>query len=340
MSLFALFITGCANERYDSEVLARIKEQMQTRPNPLEVHQADASKEVDYRQGDAEAVAVNTEPMLDIIPATGSVVNANPKSVKRAGGQGKGTVTLNFEGADLREVVKFIMTDLLELNYIMSPNVQGQVTLQTSKPVTETDLLPTLETLLKINGAVIVDDGNILRVLPVAEANRGNLVPKVGKIKNQKPGYEVRIIPLKYISATEAQTAMEPFLPDGSLLQVDNARNILTVGGSSAELANIQETIDTFDVDWLKGMSIGIFKLRNTNLADITPELEGLFGESGNTPFAGWDSSNSLSLTSPFITPCSLRIGSFLNLSSPFRTPPPKKRKKKSGNLACRNSRM
>lgn len=287
MSLFVLFVTGCANERYDSETLSRIKKQMQTRPDPLEIYKGDDSKSVDYRQSDEVNVKADTDPILDVIPATGSVVNANPAAIKRAGGDGKGTVTLNFEGADLREVVKFIMTDLLELNYIMSPNVQGQVTLQTSKPVTEADLLPTLETLLKINGAVLVDDGNLLRVLPVAEANRGNLVPKVGKIKSQKPGYEVRIVPLKYISATEAQTVLEPFLPDGSLLQVDTSRNILTIGGSSAELANIQQTIDTFDVDWLKGMSIGIFKLRNTNLSDVTPELEGLFGESGNTPFAG-----------------------------------------------------
>lgn len=287
MSLFVLFVTGCANERYDSETLSRIKKQMQTRPDPLEIYKGDDSKSVDYRQSDEVDVKTDTDPILDVIPATGSVVNANPAAIKRAGGDGKGTVTLNFEGADLREVVKFIMTDLLELNYIMSPNVQGQVTLQTSKPVTEADLLPTLETLLKINGAVLVDDGNLLRVLPVAEANRGNLVPKVGKIKSQKPGYEVRIVPLKYISATEAQTVLEPFLPDGSLLQVDTSRNILTIGGSSAELANIQQTIDTFDVDWLKGMSIGIFKLRNTDLTDVTPELEGLFGESGNTPFAG-----------------------------------------------------
>lgn len=287
MSLFVLFITGCANERVDNATLAEIREKIRTRPNPLEIYQADSSKEVDYRQGDAAEIEVSSDPILEVIPASGSVVNANPRAVKRAGGTGKGTVTLNFEGADLREVVKFIMTDLLELNYIMSPNVQGQVTLQTSKPVTESDLLPTLETLLKINGAVLVDDGSILRVLPMAEANRGNLVPKVGKISTQKPGYEVRIIPLKYISAAEAQTALEPFLPDGSLLQVDTARNILTVGGSSSELANIQETVDTFDVDWLKGMSIGIFKLRNTDLTQVIPELEGLFGESGNTPFAG-----------------------------------------------------
>jgi len=39
------------------------------------------------------------------------------------------------------------------------------------------------------------------------------------------------------------------------------ARNMLTLAGSPDELANYQRTIQTFDVNWLKGMSIGVYAL-------------------------------------------------------------------------------
>lgn len=286
---FAFLLAGCATELTETETMNRIRDELAQSGSPLNISE--------HRQLDSSAnkqpYLSNNEnieklPTFEMQVAKGSVVNPNAKRPSRVRtGSSEGSVTLNFENADLREVVKFIMTDLLEKNYILSPAVQGQVTLQTSQPIATDDLLPTLETLLKLNGAVILSDGDLLRILPVAEANRGNLAPKVGKIERLKPGYEVRIVPLKYLSAVEAQKNLEPFLPAGSLVQVDPIKNILTIAGSSNELANIQQTIDTFDVDWLKGMSIGVYRLQNVDLKEVLPELEGLFGQGGNTPFAG-----------------------------------------------------
>ncbi len=36
-----------------------------------------------------------------------------------------GDVTLNFDGTDIREVVKVILGDLLKVNYVLHPAVQG-----------------------------------------------------------------------------------------------------------------------------------------------------------------------------------------------------------------------
>jgi general secretion pathway protein D len=44
-------------------------------------------------------------------------------------------VTLNFVDADLREVIRAVLEDTLDLNYVIDPNVQGRVTLQTSQPL-------------------------------------------------------------------------------------------------------------------------------------------------------------------------------------------------------------
>lgn len=281
-------LVGCASELRDDETMARIRAQLANSNDVLAI-QENPSKQTGSGGSPYQAArqGKSSSRVFEVEPATGHVVNPKAPRPQKAPTTEQGSITLNFENADLREVVKFVMTDLLQQNYILSPAVQGQVTLQTSEPISRADLLPTLETLLKINGAVIVETGDIIRILPLAEANRGTLAPKVGKIHQQKPGYEVRIIPLKYISAAEAQKNLEPFLPNGSLLSVDPIKNILTVAGTGNELANIQQTIDTFDVDWLKGMSVGLYHLQHVSIGEIMPELEGLFGQGGNTPFAG-----------------------------------------------------
>jgi general secretion pathway protein D len=194
-----------------------------------------------------------------------------------------GEVTLNFDGADIRDVAKVIF-DTLKENYTVDPQVQGEVTVQTSRPLARDQLLPTLETLLRMNQAVLVREGGLYKILPAAGAVRqGGLRPRLGG----GAGYGVRIVPLNYVSAVEMQTIIAPFLPEGAVLRADVARNLLILAGTPQELANAQSTIDTFDVNWLKGMSIGMFRLRNVDSQIMATELNQLLGEDSKTPIAG-----------------------------------------------------
>ena len=90
---------------------------------------------------------------------------------------------LNFEGADLREVVKAIVGDIFNETYIIDPKVQGVINLHTSSPLQRKDLLPTLETLLRMNGAAIIREEGIYKVVPAATATRGSITPQLGDDK-------------------------------------------------------------------------------------------------------------------------------------------------------------
>ena len=68
---------------------------------------------------------------------------------------------------------------------------------------------------------------------------------------------------------------------------MDPMRNILMLAGTSEELGNLQETISIFDVNWLKGMSVGMYSLQNSESQEVVAELENLFGESSELPLAG-----------------------------------------------------
>ena len=57
--------------------------------------------------------------------------------------------------------------------------------------------------------------------------------------------------------------------------------------GTAAELENYLRTVQLFDVDWLSGMSVGVFPLQSGRAGQVAADLEKVFGDSSRTPSAG-----------------------------------------------------
>ncbi|WP_232199421.1 type II secretion system secretin GspD [Thioalkalivibrio thiocyanodenitrificans] len=247
-------------------------------PAPIPTAPADERLvDADARDTDAKSV--------EIYPGTGVFFDAERAARAVQVDRRTGDITLNFEGADLQEVVHFILGKLLEENYVVDPGVSGNVTMQTSSPLPREDLLPTLESLLRLNGATLVtgDDG-LYQVRPREGALRGTSVPRTGP---GGPGLNVRIVPLEYIGVAEMLTILEPFLTPDAVVRVDPARNLLILAGSRRELSRWQETIDIFDVDWLAGMSVALYTLNHADVGEVVSELERVIAMDSGTPLAG-----------------------------------------------------
>ncbi len=197
-----------------------------------------------------------------------------------------GEIVLNFEGESLQSVVHTILGEVLQETFVIGPGVSGQVTFSTSKPVSRDQLMPILELLLRWNGAAMVYTEGRYHILPVSDAIRGNLVPVLSK-EDIAMGYEVRVMPLKYIGALEMAKILEPYVRDGAMVRVDPLRSMIFLAGTQEELRNYQKTVDIFDVDWLAGMSVGIYPLQTVDVESITAELTEIFGMEAESPLAG-----------------------------------------------------
>jgi len=241
------------------------------------------SGEIELDQDRPESGPV--EPAAVRYPGTGKLFDedAARRPVEEVSAEGE--INLNFEAAPLPEVVRAILGDLLQENYVIGPGVGGEVTFSTSRPLGREQLLPVLDMLLRWNGAAMVFKDGRYHVLPIANAIRGTLAPRLGPAG--KRGYQLLIAPLEFISPTQMQTILEPYLQEGAVLSADNARSILVLAGTPAELKSYQQTIDIFDVDWLAGMSVAMFNLQQVEIAEVLPELQAIFGEEGASPLAG-----------------------------------------------------
>jgi general secretion pathway protein D len=197
-------------------------------------------------------------------------------------------VTLNFEAADIREVVRNILGDILNESYTIDPAVGGTVTIRTTSGIPRDSLHATMEMLLRMNGATMVRENGVWKILPAAAALRGNVTPQLGGSSRPLPsGYSVQIVPLHYVGVRQMAALLEPFVKDQTTLRMDELRNLLIISGTELELRHLYETIDMFDVDWLAGMSVGLFTLTSADVKSLMADLDKALGTPDKSPFAG-----------------------------------------------------
>jgi general secretion pathway protein D len=237
---------------------------------------------------DAEPLAGTGAPQAVIRRGTGTMINRSAAAAPQPslGNASTGNATFNFEGESVHAVVKAILGDFLGQNYVIAPGVQGTVTLATPKPVSSAQALNLLEMVLGWNNARMVYSAGRYNIVAADQALAGTVSPSTASPANAR-GFEVRVVPLQYISATEMKKVLEPYARPNAIVNVDNGRNVITLGGTRSELENYLRTVEIFDVDWLSGMSVGVFPIQSGKAEQVAADLEKVFGEESKTPSAG-----------------------------------------------------
>ena len=250
-----------------------------------QVGAAGATQTTAEQRADGNASA---KPTPVIRRGSGTMINQSAAAAPSPtlGMASSGSATFNFEGESVQAVVKAILGDMLGQNYVIAPGVQGTLTLATPNPVSPAQALNLLEMVLGWNNARMVFSGGRYNIVPADQALAGTVAPSTASPSAAR-GFEVRVVPLKYISASEMKKVLEPYARPNAIVGTDASRNVITLGGTRAELENYLRTVQIFDVDWLSGMSVGVFPIQSGKAEKISADLEKVFGEQSKTPSAG-----------------------------------------------------
>lgn len=101
-----------------------------------------------------------------------------------------------------------------------------------------------------------------------------------------RPSVGGLLVPVKLVGARGGVARLiEPFAVDQAAIKVDEVRNLLILHGTQRELRHLIDTIDTFDVDFLAGMSVGIFPLQGADVKTLVAELDKVFGPAAQVPW-------------------------------------------------------
>lgn len=197
-----------------------------------------------------------------------------------------GQIIFNFDDADLYEVIK-TMAELLEINYIVDPGIQGKVTIHTARKLRKTDLFPVFSEILGVNGLTAIKQGSLYKIVPLKDAPRMPMDPiyTLGQ-KNVPPMNRViiQIIPLKYISTQEMTKLVTPFLSSGGTLVASVPTNTLLIVDKGANILKILQLVGAFDVNLLDRVYYRFFPLKYLDakeVVDIVKEFTAAY--SGST---------------------------------------------------------
>ncbi|MDQ6678866.1 MAG: hypothetical protein M3Z09_16400, partial [Acidobacteriota bacterium] len=184
----------------------------------------------------------------------------------------------NLPNAPLLEVIDILARDL-HINYILDSRVKGgSVTINTYGTIRAEDLRPILETILRMNGLVMVQVGNLFRISPANEVSHLPISPQV----NMKdfPDDErilLNLIFLKYMTAPEMENILKPFLSESATMVSYLPANLLMIEDNSRNMRRTTELINLFDSDSFAGQRVQTFQTQNSRPSDLVKELDTVF---------------------------------------------------------------
>lgn len=240
------------------------------------VHSDSSVGAATYYGDTSPAVAAPASPEANVSdpPTTGALGDAPGAIAKDQGYE------MNFEDTPVGTVAKAVLGDILGVGYAIDTRVKGTVSLSSGRPVAKKDILYVLESALRVSGIALVRDGRDYRLVPAADALGS---ASIDRRAGGDAGYGITVVPLQFVSAPTVIKLLENFAAKPGMVRAEPSRNLLIIQGNGPDRRSAVETVLSFDADWMRGQSVGIYPVSNSTPEPIISELERIIdaGEGG-----------------------------------------------------------
>jgi general secretion pathway protein D len=220
----------------------------------------------------AVPVAPAAAPAAAAVPAAG--IEADDESV-----------VLNFEAADVREVIHSL-ADALGINYQIDPRIQGQVTIRTTGAIAKEDLFPIFNRILRSNGISAMRVGDLYQIVPVAEAKTKAIIPSTAAQRGtslDEDAFIIEVFKIRYVSSQEMVNVLQPFVTPGGDIIPYARSNLLIITDLESNVRRLADLIDTFDRDIFRELRARVYKIEHANIEEIGQELLAIMDTYGVT---------------------------------------------------------
>lgn len=201
---------------------------------------------------------------------------------------GDEAVVLNFEGADIREVIHSLAT-ALGISYTIDPRVQGQVTIRTTGRIAGRDLFPIFHQILRANGIAAVKVGNLYQIAPVGEAKTKASLSRNDPTRiraTAEDRFVLELVTVEHLAAEEMAKVLQPFVsPGGDVIAYPRA-NLVIISDLATNVDRLKDLVRTFDVDTFRNLHAEVYRIEHANVEDLGEELKGILEPYGVTPKA------------------------------------------------------
>jgi general secretion pathway protein D len=193
-------------------------------------------------------------------------------------GHGGEHITLDFQQADIRAIVKF-MSELTGVNYLIDNRVKGTVTIITPSPVTKEEARQIFESILEVQGYAIVPAGSVQKIVPAVDAKQKGV--SVRGVDEAKPPAKTdalvsQLIRLKHVEAAQLVPVLRPLISPNSYLAAHAPSNTLIITDYASNVRRIVEMVDLLDVPE-QGPALEVFSLHYASALKLAETLNKAF---------------------------------------------------------------
>lgn len=184
---------------------------------------------------------------------------------------------LKFDNADIYEVLQIILGDMLHLNFIVDPSIQGKVTIASQGAISQADVFNILESILSLNNLSLLRDGKLYKVVKDANAPRDTLTFEA--LGEGSP--VIQIIPIKFVQATALVNTLKNFIGQQAGITNDPTNKYLIIADRASNVSKILDLVKALDVDYLQYVNIKLVPIKKGDPQEMAKEMDTLFKGSG-----------------------------------------------------------
>jgi general secretion pathway protein D len=157
-------------------------------------------------------------------------------------------VSMNFKDIDILDLVRLI-SEWSGKNYLLDQRIRGKVTIISPRPVTKREALEIFNSILYANDLAQVEVGNIVKIVPAAEA-RQSPIKTVIKEKKLLPSeeYVTLVLTPRFANADQVAGVLRNLISRNAFLQTYMPTNTIILIETKANIERLTQILDEIDV--------------------------------------------------------------------------------------------
>ncbi|PIE60963.1 MAG: type II secretion system protein GspD [Desulfobacterales bacterium] len=225
-------------------------------------------------------------PLLALFILGLLIVQFTPLSVSAANtdlgsGSQEEFVSIDFDGVDIRDFIKFI-SELTHQNFVIDSRVKGKVSILSPGKITLSEAYKVFESVLEINGFAAVKAGEITKIIPRIQANSKNIDTFLEK-KSMAPEDKIvtQLIRLTYARADEIKKVFTPLASKGSVIIAYRPTNTVIVTDVYSNIKRLLKIAKAFDIKDV-GRRITIIPISHADAGKLVKSLDRIFAKTSH----------------------------------------------------------
>jgi type II secretory pathway component GspD/PulD (secretin) len=187
----------------------------------------------------------------------------------------------NFRGVPLDMVLDYL-SKAAGFVIVREMTVAGNVDAWSDRPLSETEAVDLLNTVLTQKGAAAIRKGRTLTIVSREEARKRGIPVRTGNDPKQIPDTDemvTQIIPVRYADVDQLIKNLEPLLPATASLTSNTGSNALVLTDTQSNIRHVTEIIEALDTSISTISQIRVFPLQYADATDIAKSITSIFAQ-------------------------------------------------------------